>query len=98
MFRNIVLQFFLCFFRFYKFNKIRRVIEPVAILFSEYYFYLNAYIVEKDGKGRYVHKYDYPAIFRLNRIISHKRLGEKFSVMYASRFEEGRFWNLSFEL
>ena len=60
-------------------------------MFSEYYFYLNAYIVEKDGKGRYVHKYDYPAIFRLNRIISHKRLGEKFSVMYASRFEEGEF-------
>lgn len=72
-------------------ESIRRVIEPVAILFSEYYFYLNAYIVEKDEKGRYVHKYDYPAIFRLDRIISHKRLGERFSVMYASRFEEGEF-------
>ena len=72
-------------------ESIRRVIEPVAILFSEYYFYLNAYIVEKDENGKYVHKYDYPAIFRLDRIISHKRLGEKFSVMYASRFEEGEF-------
>ena len=72
-------------------ESIRRVIEPVAILFSEYYFYLNAYIVEKDEKGKYVHKYDYPAIFRLDRILSYKRLGKKFSVMYASRFEEGEF-------
>ena len=72
-------------------ESIRRVIEPVASLFSEYYFYLNAYIVEKDKKGRYVLKYDYPAIFRLDRILSYKRLGKKFSVMYASRFEEGEF-------
>ncbi len=26
---------------------VKRIVEPVAILFSEYYFYLNAYIVEK---------------------------------------------------
>ena len=72
-------------------ESIRRVIEPIAILFSEYYFYLNAYIVEKDEKGRYVHKYDYPAIFRLDRIKSYKRIGEKFQIPYASRFEEGEF-------
>lgn len=28
-------------------ESIKRIIEPVAILFSEYYFYLNAYIVER---------------------------------------------------
>lgn len=72
-------------------ESVRRVIEPVALLFSEYYFYLNAYIVEKDDKGKYVHKYDYPAIFRLDRIISYRRLGERFRVMYTSRFEEGEF-------
>ncbi len=27
-------------------------------------FYLNAFIVEIDGDGKYVHKYNYPAIFR----------------------------------
>ena len=49
-------------------SPVTRVVEPVSILFSEYYFYLNAYIVEMDQRGRYVHKYDYPAIFRIDRI------------------------------
>ena len=70
---------------------VRRVVEPVAILFSEYYFYLNAYIVEQDASGRYIHKYDYPAIFRIDRIKNYKRMHEKFQVAYASRFEEGEF-------
>ena len=70
---------------------VKRIIQPVAILFSEYYFYLNAYIVEKDEKGKYVHKYDYPAIFRLDRIHDYKEIGEKFSIAYADRFEEGEF-------
>lgn len=70
---------------------IKRIIEPVGILFSEYYFYLNAYIDVEDDKGKYVHKYDYPAIFRLDRIKSYKKLGEKFQIPYSSRFEEGEF-------
>lgn len=70
---------------------IRRIIEPVSILFSEYYFYLNAYIVEKNQVGKYIHKYDYPAIFRLDRIESYRKLDAKFRIPYASRFEEGEF-------
>ncbi len=70
---------------------VTRVIEPMAILFSEYYFYLNAFIVEPDKAGKYVHKYDYPAIFRIDRIKEYKELGEKFQVSYADRFEEGEF-------
>lgn len=70
---------------------IKRVIEPVGILFSEYYFYLNAYIDAADETGKYVHKYDYPAIFRLDRIKSYKKLGKKFQIPYTSRFEEGEF-------
>lgn len=72
-------------------ESIKRVIEPIAILFSEYYFYLNAYIVEKDSSGGYIHKYDYPAIFRIDRIKDYKELGEKFKVSYTNRFEEGEF-------
>ncbi len=72
-------------------ESIKRVIEPVSILFSEYYFYLNAYIVEKDENGKYVHKYSYPAIFRIDRIKDYKQLDEKFKVSYANRFEEGEF-------
>lgn len=68
-----------------------RMIQPLALLFSEYYFYLNAYIVEPDGNGEYVQKYDYPAVFRVDRIITYKNLGRKFKIPYSSRFEEGEF-------
>lgn len=70
---------------------VTRMIEPMAILFSEYYFYLNAFIVEKSQEGRYVHKYDYPAVFRIDRIKAFRETGEKFQVAYADRFEEGEF-------
>lgn len=69
----------------------KRVIEPLAILFSEYYFYLNAYIDIRDENGKYIHKYDYPAIFRIDRIKSYKKLEDKFHIPYTSRFEEGEF-------
>lgn len=72
-------------------ESIKRVIEPLAILFSEYYFYLNAFIVEKDENGKYVHKYNYPAVFRIDRIKNYRHLEEKFKVSYANRFEEGEF-------
>lgn len=72
-------------------ESIKRVVEPISIMFSEYYFYLNAYIVEKDESGKYVHKYNYPAIFRIDRIKSYKKMNEKFRVSYSNRFEEGEF-------
>lgn len=51
-------------------ESIKRIIEPVGIIFSEYYFYLNAYIDIQDENGKYVHKYDYPAIsFRQNQVL-----------------------------
>lgn len=70
-------------------ESINRIIEPVAILFSEYYFYLNAFIVEEDKGGKYIHKYNYPAIFRIDRIKDYKHIDRKFRVSYANRFEEG---------
>lgn len=70
---------------------VKRIVQPAALLFSEYYFYLNAYIVEQDEKGEYKQKYDYPAIFRLDRIKEYREIGEKFRIVYASRFEEGEF-------
>ncbi len=70
---------------------VKRVVQPVAVIFSEYYFYLNAYIVEKNGRDEYVHKYNYPAVFRLDRIQKYRELGQKFKIPYADRFEEGEF-------
>lgn len=70
---------------------VSRVVEPAAILFSEYYFYLNAYIVEKNAAENYVHKYDYPAVFRIDRILSLRMLKESFRTEYSGRFQEGEF-------
>jgi len=70
---------------------VKRIIEPISIIFSEYYFYLNAYIVEKDDADVYRHKYDYPAIFRVDRVDSYRLLDKKFSLPYADRFQEGEF-------
>lgn len=72
-------------------ESIKRIVEPVSVLFSEYYFYLNAFIVEKDDSGKYVHKYSYPAIFRIDRIKNYKHMDEKFKTSYSNRFEEGEF-------
>lgn len=68
-----------------------RIVQPVGLIFSEYYFYLNAFIVEKNMTGDYKQKYDYPAIFRLDRIKGYKEVGEKFKIPYTDRFEEGEF-------
>ncbi len=70
---------------------VKRIIQPVAIIFSEYYFYLNGYIVEKDTKNKYVRKYPYPAIFRLDRVLTYRELGETYRVEYVNRFEDGEF-------
>ncbi len=70
---------------------VKRTVQPVALIFSEYYFYLNAFIVEKDEKGSYKRKYDYPAVFRLDRILKYKELGETFDIDYGNRFQEGEF-------
>ena len=70
---------------------IERVVEPISIMFSEYYFYLNAFIVEKNENNKYIHKYEYPAIFRIDRIKKYKPIKEKFKVSYTNRFEEGEF-------
>ncbi len=74
-----------------KSTPVTRIVEPVAILFSEYYFYLNAYIVVLQSDGRYIHKYDYPAIFRIDRIDAYELMEERFTLPYANRFQEGEF-------
>ena len=58
-------------------------VKPVALMFSEYYFYLVAYLAD-DRK-------DYPTIFRVDRIISVVDKKERFHVPYADKFEDGEF-------
>lgn len=70
---------------------VKYVVQPLAILFSEYYFYLNANIVEKNERGTYVPKYKYPAVFRIDRIKEYRRIEEKIKIKDSERFEEGEF-------
>ncbi len=60
-----------------------RIVEPVGIIFSDYYFYLAAFIPEKNTKN--------PTIYRVDRITAFEVLNESFNIPYANRFEEGEF-------
>ena len=71
---------------------VKRTVEPVGILFSEYYFYLAAYIRDIDRKQAFENPDDlYPTIYRIDRIQAFQVLPEHFTPAYASRFQEGEF-------
>ena len=72
---------------------VSRKVEPVGIMFSEYYFYLIAFIADAEirSKLKEQHKEQYPAIYRVDRIASLKTLPEHFCVPYLERFQEGEF-------
>ena len=59
---------------------IKRLVEPLSILFSEYYFYLLANFVEKDEDGKINKLYDYPAVLRIDRINKFKSTDETFYI------------------
>lgn len=68
---------------------VRRRIQPVGIMFSEYYFYLTAFL---EDKSSFENPEDlFPTIYRIDRIRSFKVLSEHFQVPYRDRFEEGEF-------
>ena len=71
-------------------DKVMRMIQPVEIMFSEYYFYLCAYISVSEETPE-VPKRPFPTIYRLDRIVEYEILDEHFRVPYADRFEEGEF-------
>lgn len=60
---------------------VERLIKPVAIIFSENYFYLIAYFTD----------FDSPTIFRIDRIKEYQIIGEKFYIPNSERFEDGEF-------
>ncbi|OQB13420.1 MAG: hypothetical protein BWY15_01717 [Firmicutes bacterium ADurb.Bin193] len=60
-----------------------RVVEPVGIMFSDFYFYLAAFIPEKETRN--------PTIYRIDRLVEFEIQAERFNVPYSNRFEEGEF-------
>lgn len=69
-----------------------RKIQPVAIMFSEYYFYLTAFIDDEKTRADFdVINDSFPTIYRIDRIQEYKILDEKYHIPYSGRFEEGEF-------
>lgn len=71
---------------------VTRKVKPVAIMFSEYYFYLTAFIDDEEVRKDFdVIDDSFPTIYRIDRIKKLKVLDEGFHIPYSSRFEEGEF-------
>ncbi|WP_411680075.1 helix-turn-helix transcriptional regulator [Clostridium thailandense] len=60
-----------------------RTVKPVAIMFSEFYFYLIGFMAD-DSK-------DFPTIFRIDRIASLVGTKQHFNIPYKEKFNDGEF-------
>ena len=70
-------------------KQVQRRVWPVGIMFSEYYFYLTAFL---EDKSDFENPDDlFPTIYRIDRIQNFKVLDEHFRLPYSDRFEEGEF-------
>ena len=58
-------------------------VKPVAVMFSEFYFYLIAFMVDETKKG--------VTVFRVDRISNLVELEDNFKIENKNRFEEGEF-------
>ena len=72
------------------YEDVERLVQPVGIMFSEYYFYLIAFRCASEDTPD-VKKYDDPTIFRLDRIHEYEVLDRRFKVDYGNKFNEGQF-------
>ncbi|WP_408069493.1 helix-turn-helix transcriptional regulator [Butyrivibrio sp. JL13D10] len=74
-------------------KNVNRKLKPVSIMFSEYYFYLIAFIDDEDEARQDFDVLNdaFPTIYRVDRIKKLKVLEERFEMPYSSRFEEGEF-------
>lgn len=73
-------------------KEVLRKVKPVGVMFSEFYFYLTAYIEDIDKEKEFQNPGDnFPTIYRVDRLGEVRVLEEHFSIPYAERFEEGEF-------
>lgn len=69
-----------------------RKLMPLAIMFSEFYFYLAAFIDSEEVRGNFdVINDSFPTIYRIDKIQDLKILDEHYHIPYTDRFEEGEF-------
>ena len=71
---------------------VTRKLKPLAIMFSEFYFYLTAFIDDKEVREHFdVVNDSFPTIYRIDRIQKLIVTDEHYKVPYKDRFEEGEF-------
>ena len=69
-----------------------RTLEPVGLMFSEYYFYLVGFLRNIDRNVHFENPDDlFPTIYRVDRIQCFTVTDEVFTPAYATRFQEGEF-------
>lgn len=74
-------------------SNVERRLQPMAIMFSEFYFYLVGFIMDIDKEKAFQNPDDpFPTIYRIDRIQNLEATGERFRVKDSiGRFEEGEF-------
>lgn len=71
---------------------VNRKVQPLAIMFSEFYFYLAANIENIDREKAFQNAEDkFPTIYRIDRIQELTVLDEHYRIPYKDRFEEGEY-------
>lgn len=71
---------------------VKREIEPVGLMFSEFYFYLVGFIQNINKGQSFQNPADtFPTIYRVDRINELHVLDKHFALPYSNRFEEGGF-------
>lgn len=75
-------------------DDVSRVLKPVGIMFSEFYFYLVGFIDKENQLEKIkfeVENDQFPTIYRIDRIKEYAVTDRHFNVPYQNRFEEGEF-------
>lgn len=75
-------------------DDVSRILKPVGIMFSEFYFYLVGFIDKENQLEKIkfeVENDPFPTIYRIDRIKEYTITDRHFNVPYQNRFEEGEF-------
>lgn len=75
-------------------DDVSRVLKPVGIMFSEFYFYLVGFIDKENQLEKIKFEVEddpFPTIYRIDRIKEYAVTDTHFNVLYQNRFEEGEF-------
>ncbi len=73
-------------------TSVKRTVEPLGIMFSEFYFYLIAIVRNEPYTSYFKSKNSLiPAIYRIDRLQKVSLTEETFTTVHADRFQEGEF-------